>query len=140
MSQAVLTNQIDWASIARGTPFKPGAFGFMQAGLSYTASIFTDREFDSIGLDDLDRHVTGQQLCMGLRDYAIERYGMLAQVVLCQWGIRRTEDFGSIVFRMVEVGLLRTSPQDSEEDFRAIYHFDEAFHERELESCMGSNR
>ena len=140
MSQAILTQQFNWASIARGTPYKPGAFAFMQAGLSYTASIFADREFDSSGFDELDRHVTGQQLCMGLRDYAIEQYGMLAQVVLRHWGIRRTEDFGAIVFRMVEVELLRTSPQDSEEDFRAIYHFNEAFHERELESCIGSNR
>ncbi len=140
MSQATLSIPLDWASIARGTPYKPGAFAFLQGGLRYTAEIFETVEFDNYGLHELDRHVTGQQLCMGLRDYAIEQYGLLSQVVLRQWGIRRTEDFGAIVFRMVDLELLHTSPEDSEDDFRAIYQFDEAFHERELEDCIGSNR
>ena len=77
---------------------------------------------------------------MGLRDFAIDQFGLLAPVVLQHWGVQRTEDFGAIVFRMVELGVLRTSPQDSEEDFRAIFQFDEAFHERELADCIGSNQ
>ena len=64
----------------------------------------------------------------------------LPQLFYVHWGIQRTEDFGAIVFRMVELGLLRTSPQDTEEDFRAIFQFDEAFHSRELMDCIGSNQ
>jgi uncharacterized repeat protein (TIGR04138 family) len=72
-------------------------------------------------------HVTGQQLCMGLRDYAIERYGMLAPAVLKTWNVRRTDDFGRIVFAMIEHGLMSKTPDDSIEDFRGVFDFEEAF-------------
>ncbi len=140
MSQQTLHIPFDWATIARGTPYAPAAFAFVQDGLGYTSELFTSRDFDTYELEEFDRHVTGQQLCMGLRDFAIDRYGMLAPVVLKSWGVHRTEDFGAIVFRMVELELLRTSPQDSEEDFRAIFQFDEVFHERDLVDCIGSNQ
>jgi len=140
MSQQTLHIPFDWAMIARGTPYSPAAFAFVQDGLGYTSELFTSRDFDTYELEEFNRHVTGQQLCMGLRDFAIDRYGMLAPVVLKSWGVHKTEDFGSIVFRMVELELLRTSPQDSEEDFRAIFQFDEVFHERDLVDCIGSNQ
>jgi uncharacterized repeat protein (TIGR04138 family) len=140
MSHHTLTIPFDWATIARGTPYLPAAFAFVQDGLGYTAELFANRDVDSYELEEFDRHVTGQQLCMGLRDFAIDRFGLLAPAVLKSWGVRRTEDFGAIVFRMVELELLRTSPQDSEEDFRAIFQFDEAFHERDLVDCIGSNQ
>ena len=140
MSQLTIPIPFDWTTISTGTPYSPAAFAFVQEGLGYTAGLFMESEFDGYGLDELDRHVTGQQLCLGLRDFAIEQFGLLAPVVLRHWGISRTEDFGAIVFKMVDIELLRTSPQDSEEDFRAIFQFDEAFHKRELADCIGSNQ
>ncbi len=140
MSELALTIPLDWTSIAKTTPYAPAAFAFVQDGLGYTSEIFQNRDVDSIGFDELDLHVSGQQLCMGLRDFAIDQYGLLAPVVLKHWGVKRTEDFGAIVYRMVKLELLRTSPQDSEEDFRAIYQFDEAFHTSELTDCIGANR
>jgi len=139
MSQLTIPIPFDWSTIARGTPYAPGAFAFMQEGLGYTSELFESSDLNQYSLDELDRHVTGQQLCMGLRDFAIQQFGLLAPVVLRHWGVRRTEDFGAIVFRMVELELLHTSPQDSEDDFRAIFQFDEAFHLQELEDCIGSN-
>jgi uncharacterized repeat protein (TIGR04138 family) len=52
---------------------------------------------------------------------------MLAKTVLAQWGVRRTEDFGKIVFAMIDAGLMRGSDTDTPEDFRGVYDFDEAF-------------
>ena len=140
MSQLTIPIQFDWTSIANGTPYAPAAFAFVQEGLGYTTELFEHSNQSNSGLDELDRHVSGQQLCMGLRDYAIERYGLLAPIVLRQWSVFRTEDFGALVFHMVELELLRTSTQDSEEDFRSVFQFDEAFHQRELVQCIGSNR
>ena len=140
MSQLTIPIPLDWNTIAQGTPYSPIAFAFVQEGLGYTSGLFAELEFDAYGMDELDRHVTGQQLCMGLRDFAIEQFGLLAPVVLRHWGVQRTEDFGTIVFRLVDLEVLRTSPQDSEDDFRAIFQFDEAFHERELADCIGSNQ
>jgi|TARA_Y100000294_G_C8521303_1_gene323011 uncharacterized repeat protein (TIGR04138 family) len=139
MSQITVPIPFDWTHIASGTPYSPAAFSFVQNGLGYTTELCNvqTHEFE---LDEFDRHVSGQQLCMGLRDYAIDCFGLLAPVVLRHWGINRTEDFGAIVFRMVEFELLRTSQHDSEEDFRSVFQFDDAFHSGELIDCIGSNQ
>jgi uncharacterized repeat protein (TIGR04138 family) len=140
MSQISIPIPFNWLHIASGTRYSPAAFAFVQEGLGYTTDIFTARTSAQFELDELDQHVTGQQLCIGLRDFAISRFGLLAPVVLQHWGIQRTEDFGAIVFRMVELELLRTCPQDSENDFRSVFQFDEAFHACELAECIGSNQ
>jgi len=75
---------------------------------------------------------------MGLRDFAIECYGSLAPIVLRHWDVYRTDDFGAIVYHMADLKLLRTSPEDSIEDFRGVFDFDEAFHQQELRECIGA--
>lgn len=72
-------------------------------------------------------HVSGRDLCLGLRSLAIERYGSLAPVVLSKWGIRKTDDFGVIVFSLIEKGILSASPTDRLSDFSGVYDFEEAF-------------
>jgi uncharacterized repeat protein (TIGR04138 family) len=139
MSQVTIPIPFNWTQIATGTPYSPAAFAFVQHGLGYTSELFAMRTTNQFELDEFEQHVSGQQLCMGLRDFAIDRFGLLAPVVLRQWGIHRTEDFGAIVFRMVELELLRTSPQDSTDDFRSVFQFDDAFHHGELVDCIGSN-
>jgi uncharacterized repeat protein (TIGR04138 family) len=139
MSQVTIPIPFNWTQIATGTPYSPAAFAFVQHGLGYTSELFAMRTTNQFELDEFEQHVSGQQLCMGLRDFAIDRFGLLAPVVLRQGGIHRTEDFGAIVFRMVELELLRTSPQDSTDDFRSVFQFDDAFHHGELADCIGSN-
>jgi uncharacterized repeat protein (TIGR04138 family) len=73
------------------------------------------------------RHVTGQQLLGGIRDYALNEYGPMALTLLHEWGVHRGEDFGEIVFNMVENHLLAKTKKDSREDFKGGYDFDEAF-------------
>jgi uncharacterized repeat protein (TIGR04138 family) len=72
--------------------------------------------------------VTGQQLCLGLAELAIQQYGLMAQSVLESWNIHRTDDFGKIVFGLIECGLMSKTPQDSIDDFRSVFEFDETFH------------
>lgn len=73
------------------------------------------------------RHVTGQELLNGLRLYALQQFGPMAITVLEEWGITHCEDFGEIVFNMVEIGLLAKTDKDHREDFRDGYDFVEAF-------------
>jgi len=72
-------------------------------------------------------HVSGQQLSWGLRNYAVHRYGIMAKTVLYHWGIRRTNDFGKIVFAMVESKLMQKTDDDDIRDFDNVYDFDTAF-------------
>jgi uncharacterized repeat protein (TIGR04138 family) len=76
---------------------------------------------------DARRHVSGAELAWACRDFAREQFGLLAPHVLAHWRITRTEDFGRIVFTLVEVGLLVTQPGDQEDDFEKVYDFADAF-------------
>lgn len=73
-----------------------------------------------------ERHLTGQQLCEAIRQYALQQYGYLAKSVLNHWGVQSTSDFGEIVFNLIEIGQMRKTPQDRREDFDNVYDFDEA--------------
>ena len=109
--------------------YSPDAYEFIRDGLAHTVDmIHPDLSSDP---DDESHHVTGQQLCLGLKDYAVKRYGLLARAVLSRWGVRRTDDFGRIVFAMVDAGLMRKTDEDRLEDFVGVYDFDEAFAEPE---------
>ena len=72
-------------------------------------------------------HVSGQELLEGIRSYALAQFGPMAEMVFAEWGINRCEDFGEIVFNMVEIGLLGKTEEDSREDFLNGYSFHEAF-------------
>ncbi len=76
---------------------------------------------------DRPRHVTGQELLEGIRQLALSQFGPMATTVFEEWGIRSCEDFGAIVFNMVEIELLAKTDKDSRGDFEGGYDFFEAF-------------
>jgi uncharacterized repeat protein (TIGR04138 family) len=76
---------------------------------------------------DARRHINGAELARGCRDLALERYGLMARLVLEHWGVRSTADIGDIVFTLVDLGFLLSQPQDSRNEFLAVYDFDRAF-------------
>jgi uncharacterized repeat protein (TIGR04138 family) len=73
------------------------------------------------------RHVSGQELLIGIRDHSLEQFGPMAATVFDEWGIRSCEDFGEIVFNMVEHGFLAKTDNDSRSDFKGGYNFYETF-------------
>lgn len=77
--------------------------------------------------EPVERHVTGQQLCEAIREYALQQYGYMAKDVLGNWGIRGTSDFGEIVFNLIRIEQMRKTPHDRKEDFKDVYDFDVAF-------------
>jgi uncharacterized repeat protein (TIGR04138 family) len=113
---------LDWKTIRQNAgPYAQEAFQFVRDGLAHTVATIHGEARSA------ERHVCGPELCAGLKDYAIERYGLLARTVLSRWGINRTDDFGRIVFAMIDAGLMRKSEQDSFNDFRDVFDFEEAF-------------
>ena len=74
-----------------------------------------------------ENHVSVAQLLDGIRQYALEEYGPMAMMVLNSWGVKSCEDFGEIVFKMVEHRLLSVTEQDTREEFRKGFDFFEAF-------------
>ena len=73
------------------------------------------------------RHITGPELAHSCREVALQRFGVMARLVLEHWGVRETIDIGDIVFTLVDMGLLISQPQDTRDDFFGIYEFATAF-------------
>ncbi|MBV8781454.1 MAG: hypothetical protein JO353_08665 [Phycisphaerae bacterium] len=107
------------------------AFQFVQQGLSQTiASLHGDLPSEVTSLseqEEISRHISGQQLSEGLRQYALDQWGLLARVVLRRWNITSTLDFGRIVFAMVEAGMMKKTDDDTLEDFRDVFDFKAGF-------------
>jgi uncharacterized repeat protein (TIGR04138 family) len=96
--------------------YKLEAYGFLFEALSFT--------IEHIGQK---RHVNGQELLQGIRKYAIKQFGQLSKMVLNSWGVYKTDDFGEMVFGLVEAGFMGKTDDDTLEDFKDGYDFDTAF-------------
>ena len=103
--------------------YDPRALRFVYEGLGVTISKLRDPSMDP----DRPFHISGSQLCFGLRDFAIDKYGMLAGYVLNYWGVYKTRDFGEIVYLMIRHGWMSAQDSDRIEDFDDIYDFKDAF-------------
>lgn len=141
--------------LAKDARFHRDAYLFLREALDYTQKLIS-RDAPSPGgrstaptpgpspatepeLKKSDvRHVTGQQLLGGIREYAVQQFGPMATTVFEEWGVRSCQDFGEIVFNMVEHTLLAKTENDSRADFREGYDFYEAFRKPFLPSARNS--
>src|SRR5687767_5762002 len=79
---------------------------------------------ESPDLLDKQHHVSGPELLRGARDLALREFGLMARTVFRMWGIHKTDDFGEIVFNLVESNLMSKTDEDSREDFRNLFDLD----------------
>lgn len=96
--------------------YKPDAYEFVMHAL-----YFTQEKYKRKG------HVQGPELLGGIRQLIIDKYGPMAKTVLQHWGVRSTQDFGNIVFNMVDRNILLKTEADSPSDFKDIFDFETAF-------------
>src|SRR5262252_8628655 len=73
------------------------------------------------------RHVSGPELLEGVRQYALKEFGPMVLTVFESWGIHSTEDIGHMVFNLIAAGIFGKTDQDSIDDFKNVYGFEEAF-------------
>jgi uncharacterized repeat protein (TIGR04138 family) len=107
--------------LAKDPRFHRDAYFFLREALDYTQKAIVKENKGQM------RHITGQELLGGIREYALTQFGPMVITVLEEWGIKRCEDFGDIVFNMVDAGVLAKTDKDTREDFSGGYDFDEAF-------------
>ncbi len=96
--------------------FDERAYLFVLASLEHCQTRLTER-----------RHITGPELAHSCRELALQRFGVMAGLVLDHWGLKATSDIGDIVFTLVDMGLLISQPQDSRDDFFGVFNFEDAF-------------
>lgn len=96
--------------------YKSDAYEFLMEALA-----FTQKKFKR------SKHVSGQELLEGIKDLLIQKFGPLTLLVLNHWGISRTEDFGNIVFNLVDNKILSKDSEDNIDSFQNGYDFNEVF-------------
>jgi uncharacterized repeat protein (TIGR04138 family) len=106
--------------VAADTRFPTEAYLFVQEALQHTQRSLGRHKTE-------DKHVGGQELLAGIREFALKNYGPMVPTLFAEWGILCCADFGEIVFNMIEHNLATKKPTDSRDDFKAGYDFDEAF-------------
>jgi uncharacterized repeat protein (TIGR04138 family) len=97
------------------------AYSFVREALDHTQKLVGKENRGQV------RHITGQELLEGIRQFALNQFGPMAVTVLEEWGIRNSRDFGEIVFNMVEIELLAKTENDNRDDFNNGYDFTDAF-------------
>jgi uncharacterized repeat protein (TIGR04138 family) len=108
--------------------FHLDAYQFVREGLAYAQRVMKMPAQTAPSEEGKsDHHLSGQQLCQAIREYAIEQYGYLAKTVLNSWGIHTTGDFGEIVYNLIRIKEMRKSKTDRREDFDDQFDFDTAF-------------
>jgi len=96
--------------------YLPEAYSFTMSSLEFTTKKLGRRG-----------HVSGTELLEGIKEYALEKFGPMARTVLEYWGVKSTNDFGEIIFNMIEIGMLGRTEQDSKKDFDNRFDFKTAF-------------
>jgi len=113
-----LTDRIRRKIVESGldTRYNVGAYEFVMGGLDFCTTKIGEK-----------RHVTGQELSKALLMLAHRQFGPMAKSVLNRWGVKTTDDFGSIVYNMIRVGILDKRPEDSLDDFNDVIDIDALF-------------
>lgn len=115
--------------LARDSRYSIHSYAFVLEALEYTKNL---KKAQSRGRTrgkrpGHTRHVSPRELCHGARELALRHYGLLAIMVLNQWGIRSTSDLGEIVFNLISSGDLEKTPSDSRADFDGVFDFETSF-------------
>ena len=106
----------------RSSTYHPNAFKFVYSALRFTQeNLGRDRRSEVTG------HISGPELLEGIRLLALQHFGILSISVFKSWGVTSTDDFGHIVFEMIEAGEMRRTPHDQLSDFVGIYDFSKVF-------------
>lgn len=125
--KVVSTNGKDFGEvvsiIVRNDPrYDKGAYDFVRQALDHTLrGVRQRRERHE------SPHVSGRELLEGIRDFALEQYGPMTLTLFEHWGVRKAEDFGEIVFNLVEYGVFGKTDTDSRTDFQGVYDFHDTF-------------
>ncbi len=100
--------------------FARDAYFFLRDALDFTIKLRKKHK-------DASSHVTGPQLLDGIRQFALKEFGPMVPTVLTYWGVACCQDFGEMVFNLIDAGIFGKTDQDSIADFKSCYTFHDAF-------------
>src|SRR6201987_3046249 len=107
--------------VASDPRYQREAYVFLRDALDFTTKQQKKAKGTSV------RHVSGPELLEGVRQYALKEFGPMVVTVFENWGIRSCEDIGHMVFNLIGAGIFGKTDEDSIEDFKNVYQFEDVF-------------
>lgn len=102
----------------RDSRYDEGVYEFVMQALS-----FTQKKFKK------SKHVSAEELLIGIKELLLNTFGPMSLMVLKHWGIETTDDFGNVVYNLVEDKILSRSEEDDFAKFKNAYDFKTVFKE-----------
>lgn len=109
------------------------SYEFINDAVIFTVKLFEQEKGKT-------RHVTGVELLVGVKEFAIKKFGPMAYEIFQEWGIRDGMSVGNIVFNMLDYGLLSKTEKDSIEDFRVDFNIEEELKKPFIPKQLKRNR
>lgn len=118
--QAMQFEQSVVSILKRDKRFDPHAYFFLKDALDFTLKRIADANAGQA------RHVSGPELLEGFRDYALEQFGPMAATLMTEWGVRKCQDVGDMVFHLIEEQVFGKQESDRREDFSEVFDFEDS--------------
>jgi uncharacterized repeat protein (TIGR04138 family) len=118
--QAVQFEQSVVSNLNSDSRFDPHAYFFLKDALDYTLKRIAE------GNGGQARHVSGPELLTGFRDCALDQFGPMASTLMSEWGIRKCQDVGDMVFQLIEEQVFGKQDSDQREDFSEVFDFEDS--------------
>ncbi len=118
--QAMQFEQSVVSILKRDKRFDPHAYFFLKDALDFTLKRIAE------GNSGLSRHVSGPELLEGFRDFALDQFGPMASTLMREWGLRKCQDVGDMVFHLIEEQVFGKQDSDRREDFSEAFDFEES--------------
>ena len=106
--------------LKRDKRFDPHAYFFLKDALDFTLKRVAETNSGQV------RHVSGPELLAGFRDYSLEQFGPMASTLMNEWGVRKCQDVGDMVFHLIEEQVFGKQDSDTPEDFSEVFDFEES--------------
>ena len=106
--------------LKRDRRFDPHAYFFLKEALDFTLKRIAETNGGQA------RHVSGPELLEGYRDFALEQFGPMAATLMTEWGVRKCQDVGDMVFLLIEEQVFGKQDSDRREDFSECFDFEDA--------------
>jgi uncharacterized repeat protein (TIGR04138 family) len=118
--QAMQFEQSVVSILKRDPRFHPHAYFFLKDALDFTLKRIAEAHGGQA------RHVSGPELLAGFRDFALEQFGPMGSTLMSEWGVRKCQDVGDMVFHLIQEQVFGKQDSDRREDFSEIFDFEEA--------------
>ena len=91
------------------------AYYFVNEAVAFASEFCQKPQFGS------GRHLAAEELLDAMCEFSRNEFGTMAVVVLNNWGILTTLDWGHVIFNLIDAEILSASPEDRLGDFNEVF-------------------